>query len=213
MPRFERPEDDVDLRHESEVFQDHERLDSDEDKIDAMLKSERDQLAEESDGIIRLSIPAYEYDTAYNPFLATGPKAIRIYSISRHVDLVFLHRFMFANILVSPMRSGMYVSPDKRAKFAQYLRDTGGLPIEVQSTKDYDFTALRFEPYVRSDTTMTVFEYYHKSDAHAGDRPHYPLDIWAVYDLAAYNELGKGKFRLKPDYDRKASLLAVAVIN
>lgn len=212
-PRFENPGEDVDLRHESEVFQDHERMDGDDEKAAAIVKSEKDKLAEETDGIIYISIPEYDYDISHNPFLGMGPNTVRIYSISRHLDVTFLHKFMYGNILVSAIQSGKYVPPHKRAKFVEHLKKTGGLPLGAGEKRGYDFTALRFAPYVGSDSTMPMFELYHKSDAYAGERPHYPLDVWAVYDLVAYDEVGGGRYRLKPGYDRQSSLLAAAVIN
>ena len=59
--------DDIDLRPESEVFQDHERIDSKD--LDDQLIALRDQLSEDTGGIIHIDIPAYRYDFADNPFV------------------------------------------------------------------------------------------------------------------------------------------------
>lgn len=212
-------ESEADLRTERELFQDHERLDGDDEKADALVKSIKDQLAEESDGIIYIPIPEYSYDTKGNPFLGMGPRTIRLYSIARYLDVTFLHRFMYGDILVCGVRSGEYVEPRRRGAFVEHIRDTGGLPIEAVDGRDFDFEALKFSPYVASDSTMALFELYHKSDAHAGDRPHYPVDTWLVYDSGSYESVGEGqieklaRYRLCPAYDRSASLIAVAVIN
>ena len=57
--------DDIDLRPESEVFQDHERIDSKD--LDDQLIALRDQLSKDTGGIIHIDIPAYRYDFADNP--------------------------------------------------------------------------------------------------------------------------------------------------
>lgn len=210
-------DDDIDLRSENEVFRDNERLSVQED--DQSVLAEKDNLADEKDGVLYVAIPSYKYDTAYNPFLGMGPRTIRLYSVARHLDVMFLHRFMYGNILVRGLRSGDYVPKYKRAKFIENIKQTGGLPISESGSKGYDFKALRFAPYVSSDSTMPVFEDYHKGKRHAGDRPHFPVDIWLVYDINAYEQVSeepKGKiaaYSLKDDYDRQSSLLAIAAIN
>lgn len=208
----------VDLRRESEVFGDHERMES-RYKTDQQIAALRDQLAEESDGILRISIPEYTYNIARNPFIGMGPRVIRLYSIARHLDVIFLHRFMYGDILVCGIRSGDYVEPRRRGKFVEHIRDTGGLPIEGVGDQDYDFEALRFSPYVASDSTMPLLELYHKSELHAGDRPHHPVDVWIVYDGTCYEACGAGaitqtaRYRLRPGYARAASMLSIAQIN
>ena len=64
--------DDINLRPESEVFQDHERIDNGKDLDDDQLNTLRDQLSEDTDGIIHIDIPAYRYDFADNPFVGMG---------------------------------------------------------------------------------------------------------------------------------------------
>lgn len=217
-PRFESDENDLDLRNENEVFRDHERL-ADDVLSDAALKSEWESLADEEDGVLYIKLPVYRYDTSYNPFLGMGPRTIRLYSISRHLDVTFLHRFMHGDILVRGLRSGDYVPLHQRKKFIKHIKETGGLPVIQTGETGYDFEALRFAPYVASDTTMPVFEKYHKSDEHSGDRPHYPVDIWLVYDINAYEQVSvemdnkAARYKIRQDYDLQSSLLALAVIN
>ncbi|PID32648.1 hypothetical protein CR956_01325, partial [Candidatus Saccharibacteria bacterium] len=69
----------------------------------------RETLAEDSDGIIHLSIPAYEYNFSINPFVGVGPRVRRIQEVSRHLDVVFLHRFMYQDVIVAGICSRDYV--------------------------------------------------------------------------------------------------------
>ena len=206
------------MRNESEIFRDHERLEVNDTEDQSKILDD-DQLAEEKDGVLYVPIPVYDYDTKYNPFLGMGPNTIRLYSVARHLDVMFLHRFMYGNILVRGLRSGDYVKKYQRKKFIKHIQESGGLPVSQMSEQGYDFEALRFSPYAASDTTMPLFEWYHKSEQHAGDRPHHPVDIWIVYDINAYQQLSEesngkvARYKLLPDYDRRSSLLAIAVIN
>lgn len=214
----EAAEDGVDMRNENEIFRDHERLEQN-DNDEQSVMAEKDQLAEEKDGILYVKIPNYDYDTKYNPFLGMGPHTIRLYSIARYLDVTFLHRFMYGNILVRGIRSGQYVPIHSRAKFVENIRRTGDLPIISGENPSDDFEALRFAPYVASDSTMPVFENFHKSKEHAGDRPHYPVDVWLVYDAESYEQVSEESaektalYRLIDGYERKSTLLSIAVIN
>ncbi len=204
------------MRHESEVFADHERVDNRD--TDDELKRLRDTLSEDSDGIIHLSIPAYVYDSATNPFVGVGPSVRRTYAVSRYLDVVFLHRFMYQDILVCGIRSGEVVPMTKRAAFVRHIRDTGGLAIDGAETAEYDILAMKFAPYVASDTTAAWMRLFHTTEPHAADRPHWPVDIWMIFDANAYEEVAgatdfRRAFRLKPGFDRRASLLGVAQIN
>ena len=122
--RFEHaPEDDVDLRTEFEVFKDHERLVTGKDTDDGLALL-RDTLAEDNDGIIHLDIPPYQYDFAANPFIGMGPEVTKTYEISRYLDVVLLHRFMFQDILVGGIRSRELVDERGRAAFVKHIRET-----------------------------------------------------------------------------------------
>ena len=211
----EKEQDEIDLRRETDVFADHERLDGEDDET--QLAKLRDTLAEDAEGIIHLEIPAYRYDFTLNPFVGMGPDIIRTYQISRHLDVVFLHRFMFHDILVAGFRSRDYVEETGRAAFVKHIRDTGGIVLQADNTQ-YDFLAIRFAPYVASDTTAAFFTLYHKQEPHSAERPHYPIDVWAIYDAQAYDEVDasydfRRAYRLKDGYDRRASLLGIAQIN
>lgn len=100
--------DDIDLRPESEVFQDHERIDSKD--LDDQLIALRDQLSKDTGGIIHIDIPAYRYDFADNPFVGMGPNRTKTYEISRYVDIVFLHRFMYQEIIVCGLQSRKFTN-------------------------------------------------------------------------------------------------------
>lgn len=220
IPSFnlETNEDDLDLRAEKDVFPDHERPVG-VGFSDAALQADRETLADEEDGIIYIKLPVYNYDQSKNPFIGMGPHTIRLYEISRHLDVTFLHRFMYGSILVRGLRSGEYVSKYQRKKFVKHIKETGGLPVSQLESQGFDFEALRFAPYVASDTTRAIFDKYHLSDEYAGVRPHLPVDVWLVHDINAYELVGEesdnklAKYALKEDYDRGSSLLAVAVIN
>lgn len=218
IPSFDSRELDLDLRNENEIFRDHERLD-DIDLSDDSLRADREALASEEDGVLYVSLPTYKYDISQNPFLGFGPKTIRVYSIARHLDVMFLHRFIYSDILVQGLRSASYVAVRQRKKFVKHIQQTGGLPVLEGDSRDCDFEALRFAPYVASDTTIPLFERYHKSRKYADIRPHTPVDIWLVHDMSAYERVSKesnnkiAQYRLLEGYDRRSSLLAVAVIN
>lgn len=206
----------VDLRHESELFDDHERIDSKKD-IDSQLARLRDSLSEDRDGVIYLTIPAYDYDFRTNPFVGMGPDVVRTYAISRHLDVVFLHRFMYQNILVCGLRSREFVDETGRAAFVRHIAQTGGIKIAGDGRAPYDFAAVLFAPFAQWHTTAPFFSLYHKLMPHAAERPQYPVDIWLIYDADSYEPIETVDFRrgyrLRTGYDRRSSLLGVAQIN
>jgi hypothetical protein len=206
-----------DTRLENEIFADHERLDNRNDQDDQLAQL-RDTLSEDVDGIIHLSIPAYEYDFTTNPFIGMGPEVRRTYEISRHIDVVFLHRFMYQDILVCGIRSREYVDERGRAAFVRHIRDTGGVLIDTAHNEGYDILAMNYAPYVASDTTAPWFTLYHKQEPRAAERPHWPIAIWMIYDASAYERVGESPdfrraYRLRSGYERRASLLGIAQIN
>ncbi len=210
-------ENDIDLRLESELFKDHERPDGDSNAT-ADLARLRDTLVEDQDGILYLKIPEYDYDFATNPFVGMGPQVRRTYAVSRYLDVVFLHRFMYHDILVCGIRSREFVDEKGRASLVKHVRDTGGVPLRAGDVADYDLLALKFAPYVASDTTAAWFARYHKQEPYLHERPHLPVDVWAIYDAGAYERVdGQEDFRkayqLKPGYNRRSSLLGIAQIN
>lgn len=95
MDRLPDNEGSVDLRRESEIFEDHERIDNAKDTEDELALL-RDTLAEDGDGIIHLAIPEYDYGFGDNPFIGMGANVRRTYAISRYLDVVF-----FASVHVS----------------------------------------------------------------------------------------------------------------
>lgn len=220
IPAFEKNPDikDVDLRYESEVFADHERIDNKKDVEDELAQL-RDTLAEDSDGIIRLNIPVYQYDFGSNPFVGMGPKVVKTYEISRYLDVVFLHRYMYQEILVYGVRSREYVEESGRAAFVKHIRDTGGLPIRGDTREEPVIRALEFLPFINYHSTAAVFRLYHTLQPYSEQLPHYPVDVWMIFDAHAYEEVPdmardfRNVFRLKAGYDRRASLLGVAQIN
>ena len=207
-----------DERREDEVFADHERLKQlEEDAVQAMA---RESLAEESDGVLRLTIADYDYPFEHNPFVGMGSGVVRVYQIARYLDVTFLHRFMYHDILVTAVSSYDYVKAQQRGGFVKRIKETGGSVLRIDESKPYDFRALRFSPYVASDTTLPFFERFHKNEPHASKRPHHPLDVWLVYDAKGYDDITPKNttptmrtYALKKDYDRPRSLLAVAQIN
>lgn len=215
--KSEDTEYEVDLRTEFEVFSDHERLDTGKDMDDDLVRL-RDTLAEDSDGIIHLDLPAYAYDFATNPFVGMGPNVTKTYEISRYLDVVFLHRFMFQEILVCGVRSREFVGEAGRAAFVKHIRDTGGFPVSVDGGEPI-IKALEFLPFMSYHTTGAVFRLYHTLQPHSEERPHYPIDVWLIFDAKAYEAAGEEEtdfrraFCLKPEYDRRAALIGVAQIN
>jgi hypothetical protein len=205
----------IDLRSEHEIFTDHERIDNARDVDDELAKL-RDTLSEDSDGIIHLAIEDYRYDFSTNPFVGMGPEVRRTYAISRHLDVVFLHRFMYQDILVCGVRSREYTDEAGRAAWVARASEAGG--VRPEDGANYDFLAMKFAPYVASDTTAAWLTLYHKQEPYSRDRPHYPVDVWLIYDASAYEQVdGVGDFRhtyrLRDGYSRSASLLGIAQIN
>lgn len=207
----------VDLRAESELFQDHERLDG-QQAVSAELSRLRDALVEDSEGILHLNIPEYSYSFTDNPFIGMGPRVRRTYAVSRYLDVVFLHRYIFHDILVCGLRSREFVKEKGRGAFVRHIRETGGVPLTLESDQPYDFLARKFSPYVASDTTAAWFTLYHKQEPYSLERPHYPVDVWVIYDANTYEEVPdagdfRKAYRLKHGYDRPTSLLGIAQIN
>lgn len=205
----------VDLRMESELFQDHERVDSQKD-IDDKLARLRDTLTEDYDGIIHLDIPEYRYDFGTNPFVGTDAQRRRTYAISRYLDVVFMHRFMYQNVIVCGLQSRKFVDESHRGSFVKQIRERGGIPIEPGVP--YDILGQPFTPLMTSSTVTAMFYLYHKQTPRSEERPQYPLDIWLVYDMSSYQSTdGSPDFRqaytLHPGADRQTSLLGLAQIN
>lgn len=210
-------EGDIDLRMESELFKDHERLNTDSE-ISAELARLRDTLGEDQDGILHISLSEYNYDFTTNPFVGMGSQVRRTYAISRYLDVVFLHRFMYHDILVCGIRSREFVDERGRAALVRHIRDTGGLPLHADDVNSYDFLAMKFAPFVASDTTAAWFKLYHKQEPLSLERPQYPVDVWIIYDAGAYQEVAgpsdfRGPYRLKAGYSRPMSVLGIAQIN
>ncbi|MFZ1801335.1 MAG: hypothetical protein WAW62_01745 [Candidatus Saccharimonas aalborgensis] len=209
----------VDLRQEAEVFLDHERVDNGRDSdIKTQLVKLRESLSEDSDGIIHLTIPAYSYDFSENPFVGLGRDRTKTYEISRYIDVVFLHRFMYQDIIVCGLQSRQFVDEGSRASFVKKMRETGGIPIDTREHRSFDILGMEFCPYVEYHSTDAFFKLYHTVMPRVADRPHYPLDVWLIFDANAYQEVeGASDFRrafcLKSGYDRRASLLDIAQIN
>ncbi len=205
----------VDLRMESELFQDHERVDSQKD-IDEKLARLRDTLTEDYDGIIHLDIPEYHYDFMTNPFVGTDAERRRTYAISRYLDVVFMHRFLFQNIIVCGLQSRKFVDDNHRGEFVKHIRERGGIPIEPGVP--YDILGQRFMPLMTSSTVTAMFYLYHKQPPRSLEIPQYPLDIWLVYDAESYR-IAEGSpdfrqaFTLHRNHSRQASLLGLAQIN
>ena len=208
--------DDIDLRPESEVFQDHERIDNGKD-LDDQLIALRDQLSEDTDGIIHIDIPAYRYDFADNPFVGMGPNRTKTYESSRYVDIVFLHRFMYQEIIVCGLQSRKFTNEIGRAAFIKRIRETGGLPLNRDGSEP-EVLGRAFVPYMSYHTTDAFFRLYHTVMPRVAERPHYPLDVWLIFDENAYQEVDgspdfRQAYRLRQGFDRRASLLGVAQIN
>lgn len=205
----------VDLRSEHEIFRDHERLDA-QDKEDGN-SLDADELAETKDGIIYIAIPAYDYDFSTNPFVGMAPHMTYTYEVSRHLDVTFLHRFMYQDIVVCGLRSREFVPEQKRAAFIKHIRQTGGVPQVADSDVPYEFAGVKFSPYVEYHTTAAFFARYHKQPPLSEERPHYPLDVWMIFDANAYEEVAPVDFRrgyrLRPGYERRSALLGLAQIN
>lgn len=177
----------------------------------------RESLAADDDGVIHLDIPAYRYDPSKNPFVGMGPHIVRTRQISRHLDVVFLHRFMYHDILVVGVRSADFVAPNKRKEFVRHIRETGGLPV-VDEGQACDFLAQRFSPFVASDSTAPTFRLYHKEQPYSLQIPHQPIDVWMIFDMMAYEQVDgspdfREAYRLRDGYDRNSSLLGVAMVN
>lgn len=211
-------ESEADLRREHEVFRDHERLDT-TDRDDELARL-RDSLTEDSDGIIHLSIAEYDYDFAMNPFVGMGAHVRRTYAISRYLDVVFLHRYMFQDIIVCGLQSRAFVDERGRAAFVRHIRDTGGLPVDTHHDRlPYDIVGQAFMPFVQSDSMAAWMTLYHKQSPRLEARPHYPLDIWMIFDAHAYLQVDdetddfRKAYQLRDGYDRRASLIGVAQIN
>ena len=216
MERAPADEPEVDLRHESEVFQDHERLDH--ETTDRQLARLRDTLSEDQDGIIHIDIPAYRYDFATNPFVGLGNDRVKTYEISRYIDIVFLHRFMYQHIIVCGVQSCHFVDETGRAAFVRHIRETGGIPMNTTDVRPYDIVGELFAPYVQYHSTDAFFRLYHTMMPRVAERPHYPIDIWLIFDAHAYRAVDgsddfRQGYRLRDGYDRRASLIGVAQIN
>ena len=213
----ESDKDDVDLRHESEVFLDHERIDNHKD-VDDELAQLRDQLSEDTDGIMHLDIPAYQYDFADNPFVGMSPDRIKTYEISRYIDIVFLHRYMYQDIIVCGLQSRKFVSERGRAAFVKKIKEAGGLPYTIDRKKPYDIVGIPFIPFMTFHSTDALFRLYHTIGQRVAERPHVPLDVWLIYDARAYREVPyredfRSAYVLRDGYSRRASLLGIAQIN
>lgn len=217
-PKEPNPEDgEVDLRPENEVFRNNEILGREQNSL-AQLNDMRDKLSEDTDGIIRIDLPAYDYDFSTNPFVGIGPDTRHVYQVSRYVDVVFLHRYMYQDILVAGVCSRDYVDEAGRLGFVKHIRDTGGIKLDLLEQSDYDFVGQGFTPFMSYHSTIANFRLRHTLAPGAGVFPHYPLDVWMIFDANCYEEVPcvegfRRRYRLRQGYDRRSSLVGVAIIN
>ena len=198
----------IDTRDEDEAQRDLERVDNDK-RLNARLAQLREQLSSDVDGIIHITIPAYIYDFAHNPFVGVGPQHTKTYEISRYIDVVFLHRFVYQDLIVCGVVSRVYVDEAGRKAFAKLSDTDSGSP---------DIVGQAFEPYMTYHTTDAFFRLYHTMLPGAARRPHWPLDVWLIFDARAYEDVDgstdfRQAYRLRRGFDRRASLLGVAQIN
>lgn len=181
------------------------------------MPRDNEQFVRFHDGVTYISIPEYRFDSSRNPFVEMGVNRERPYGIARYLDITLLHQFVIGDILICGVRSKDFELLNRKDLIRQ-IQESGGPPINDLSA-DYDFEALGFSPYISSFSTLPVFNLYHKNSPHAEKIPHYPIDIWMIFDINAYEQVSKGqvagvnRYRLRPDYDRHSSLLSLAVIN
>lgn len=127
---------------------------------------------------------------------------------------------MFQDIIVCGLQSRAFVEERGRTAFVRHIRDTGGLPVDMrQEERPYEVVGREFMPFVQSDSMAAWMTLYHKQQPRSEVRPHYPVDVWMIFDASAYLcvEADTGDFRkayrLRDGYDRRASLIGVAQIN
>lgn len=168
-------------------------------------------------GVTYIDIPKYRYDKSSNPFIQKGADREKPYGIARYLDIAMLHQFINADILICGVRSSDFGTLNRR-ELIERIRESGGLPV-IDEDQDYDIEAMAFSPFVGYFTTLPFFDLYHTDPRYAEEIPHPTVDIWLVFDINAYEWVGEGqtnrigRYKLSSDYDRLASLLAVAVIN
>ena len=178
----EKLERDVFGEHENEsgVFRDHEFDPQSEDEdISEYVKLGK---------IVHILIPEYEYTTGGNPFAFDAKQPRDLASVAEKLNKEIRERFEGKNILVRAVQSGHFTL--RRGQLVKSIVAHGGDHVFRRADKAAgDIYALGFKPWTSESTVLKTLEGFHKFKPKSEERPHYPVDIWMVFDAASYENV------------------------
>lgn len=178
----EKLERDVFGEHENEsgVFKDHE-LDPQNEDEDV---SEYVKLGK----IVHLAIPEYKYDIKENPFAFDAEQPRDVAPIADRLNVEITERFEGKNILVRAVQCGHFTL--QRHQLIKSIVAHGGDQVFRRGNEVSDtIYALGFEPWTKESTVLKTLEGFHKFKPKSEERPHYPVDIWMIFDAENYENV------------------------
>lgn len=177
----EKLERDVFGEHENEsgVFRDNEldpnREDEDVSEYVALGK------------IVRVAIPEYEYDIKENPFAFDLEHPKDLTPIAERLNAEIQARFEGKDILVRAVQSGHFTL--QRNQLIKSIVAHGGDHVFARNEEADTIYALDFTPWSSESTALKMLEGFHKFKPKSEEHPHYPVDIWMIFDATSYDNV------------------------
>jgi hypothetical protein len=132
--------------------------------------------------IVTIKIPEYTFDQLHNPysFHLSTPK--KLDSIAQKLELAITNSNSDKPLLIRGVQSGRHNA--HRGELINTIKQKG-TDIHKSDTGKVEIFAAPFE----SGIIMRILEGFHKYKPKNEERPQYPVDIWIVYDLDAFENV------------------------
>jgi hypothetical protein len=137
--------------------------------------------------IVRIAIPEYEYDIERNPFAFDTENPKDLASVAERLNTEIQSRFEGKNILVRGLQSGHFTL--QRNQLIKSIVAHGGDHVFARNEEADTMYALDFTQWSSESTVLKTLEGFHKFKPKSEERPHYPVDIWMIFDAASYDNV------------------------
>lgn len=208
----------LDLRLERDVVRDNEKPLFDESVI-------RDE-TQNTMLLSRISVPLYHFSSSSNPFAWDESERVDLEPIAQALDTEILRRFEGRNILVRGIQSHNHEDTSPSKLLEQIIRYGTDRYLDIASdlsSTQIDLYAVEYRSFSAKDSTIGIFEGFHKWKPKSEERPHYPIDIVMIFDASSYERVeylhprhgvvASDAWRLRTGVVRHESLLGIVAIN
>lgn len=161
--------------------------------------------------IISVTIPEYIYDPASNPFAYNHINPSSVDSIAKKIDTAIQDSLLTKDTLVRGLQSGKHTRVD-RIQLVSLIAKNG---------RDHPEDEVHSAEYTPGSTILSILNGFHAWKPKCEEIPHYPVDIWMIFDRNAFdtieylhprhNILVKDRWRLKNPGNN--GLLGIVVVN